>query len=332
MPPADKQEALKPLRELVFGPPKAKKTWWAAKAAEAGFNVVLVDGDDGTHILNQISDEAKSRIQIVDAVDKLNKSIMAVFMVNLLKGKPFVWDEQVKSMIVGNKNDEHSHYTFDVSKFTMNDVLIIDSWTALSWSVAFRYCIENAIDLSNATKTEWDGYGWSGRMLNWILNQLSALPCHVIVIGHQDEYSKRKSDGKTVEFTRTQVKSVSGPHSMQIAKHFSDVLFFKIVGSAFKIDASANKDRDGGSRNIEPKTFDWNELQFGDIYKASGFPDNTVTPQPCKAVVYYKPGKEIELGSIKPNSGVQQTLKATTAQGNKPGGKFAGLLQNSKTK
>ena len=35
------------LRELFYGPPKTRKTWLAGTAAEAGFNVILIDFFDG---------------------------------------------------------------------------------------------------------------------------------------------------------------------------------------------------------------------------------------------------------------------------------------------
>lgn len=329
MPPMTEDNAKKPLRELIYGPPKTKKTWWAARAAEAGYNVILIDGDDGTHIIKNVDAKAQERIFLVDAVDKLNASVMALFMVNLLKGNPFVWDETRKERIlsVTNAKVESSHISIDVSKLTMNDVLVLDSWSALVWSAAFRYSKENSIDLSDAGKTEWEGYRWCGSLLNWMLAQMAALPCHVIVIGHADVWEKKKKDGKTTEFQRTQPKSISGPHGMQLAKHFSDVLFFKIVGSSYKIDATATSDRDGGSRNLAPKSYNWDELSFADLIKASGLP--TITPAPLTAVKYYAPGEPVEMANAQ-QSKAGGVLSSKTASTNATEGKSLTGLLNKK--
>jgi len=266
-------------RTLAFGPSKSRKTWWAATAAEAGFNVLLLNGDDGVHIIKQVSKEARSRIQVVNARDKFGFPYFCPLIGTLLKGESVIWDDtqdkivhSKRSMAPGNR-----HYILDVKKLTANDVLVLDSWTALKTSVELQFAKENKLDLSDASKLEWDGYGYASRFLDWVLNQLKGLPCHVVVIGHSELHEKKKSveiNGKVqqiTEWTRMQPISSSRAHANHLAKHFSDVLFFTIYGDgAFYIDTRASGDRDGGSRVIAPKKYKWEDLSFGKYINLMG--------------------------------------------------------------
>lgn len=263
------------LRILAYGPGKTKKTWWAGKAAESNFNVILMDGDDGYHILKNIKPEAQKRITVVDVVDTHKQAVFCVAMTELLKNYKLVWDEQRK---VNAKLQPNEHcINIDLTQLTSNDLLVIDSWTALTWSLVVRYANENMIDLTDAEKTEWDGYGWSGRLATWMLGQLKALPCHVVVIAHQTMYEKRSKDGKNIEWQKQQIVSTSGNHAMTVPSKFSEILNFSAKGSSFKIDTNGDVEKDGGARIVPPGIYKWEELQFVDICKMAGnkLPDAT---------------------------------------------------------
>lgn len=258
------------LRVLEYGPAKSKKTWWAANAATAGFNVILLDGDDGWHILTNLPKEAQVRVQVVDLTDKTKEPVFAMALTMLLKEGKLIWDE--KNKVSAKMNPKNATVILDTSTLTQNDVLVIDSWTALVWSLVLRYAKENAVDLTDPEKADRDFYGWGNAMTKWMLNQLKSLPCHVIVIGHSTVYEKYSKDGKKLEMQRRQPVSTSGPNAMQMASKFSDILYFSVKGSAFKIDVDGDNDKDGGSRALPPKVYNWDELQFADLCKAYGIP------------------------------------------------------------
>ncbi len=326
MPPLDHQlKENKPflLRELLYGPPKTKKTWWACKAAEAGFNVILLDCDDGAHILSQIAPEARHRIANINIVDTLTDPVACKFTTLALAGRIFLWDEQDKDRVImpANRNMEHSFYYINANKLTRNDILVVDSWTKLVKSLAWRWYKENGIDITSgeqAKSTNWDGYRWSGEMASWMVRQLKALPCHVMVIGHKSVYEKYKNEvinGKkvsSVEWQRTQIVSTSGPHGMTIASDFSDILQFYLVGSIFKIDTTPYADADGGSRLIPPKVWRWEELQFVDICNMVGIPVPDNAP-PQEFAKWYDIGDKIDLGGIEITPDVKPSAKGVIA-------------------
>lgn len=267
-------------RILAYGTPKTRKTWWAGTAAEAGFNVVLFDCDDGYHILRNLSPEARKRVKVIRGVDRQDGPVAAVVMTYLMKGEPFYFEEATQRCVtlpLSLKADSEGNLQGDVlkietRKFDTNTVLIIDSWTALAFSVMFRFCQENNIDLSDAEKFEWDGYRWAGMLLSWYLARLNSLNCHVVVIGHVDNFEKKtgKGDNQKVVFSRIQPKSVSGPHGMQLAKNFSDVLYFESAGKMTYIDTNSDSSRDGGARHINPGRYPFSDFKFSNFCQQAG--------------------------------------------------------------
>ena len=211
------------LRLLCYGPAKSKKTWWIGKAAEAGYNVLLLDGDNGWHILKQIKPEAQKRIQVVNVMDELNQVIFAPMLTRLMKTGKIIWDEKAKkTQFQTNENC----ISIDLTKLTANDVLVVDSWTALVTSLMWQFAKENTIDLSEADKNDWDFYGWAGRLSLWVASRLTALPCHIVVIAHATMYEKRSKDGKKIISQKRQIIGTSGPNAMQMPSKFSDILYF----------------------------------------------------------------------------------------------------------
>lgn len=256
------------LRLLNYGPAKVKKTWWIGKAAEAGFNILLLDGDNGWHILKQIAPEARKRIQVVNLMDELNRVIFAPAVVTLLKKGTLTWDEKERKSTPFNA--PATAINIDLNTLTPNDILVVDSWTALVTSLMWQFALENHIDLSEADKNEWDFYGWGGRLALWCVSRLMALPCHVVVIAHATIYEKRDKSQKKIISQKRQIISTSGPNAMQIPSKFSDLFYFYAKGSAFKIEAKGNEEQDGGSRIVPPGIYNWDDLQFKDTIQMAG--------------------------------------------------------------
>jgi hypothetical protein len=255
------------LRLLNYGPAKSKKTWWVGKAAEAHFNILLLDGDNGWHILKHTKPEAQHRIRVINVMDDLNRVVFAPMITRLVKSGKMNWDE-VERKVQFSAND--NCIAIDLNKLGRFDILVIDSWTALVTSLMWQYAKENSIDLSEADKSDWDFYGWGGRMALWIASRLTALPCHLVVIAHATIYEKRSKDGKKIISQKRQIISTSGPNAMQMPAKFSDLLYFYMHKSAFKIDTKGTDEQDGGSRLIAPGVYNWDELQFIDLIKAAG--------------------------------------------------------------
>lgn len=260
------------LRMMFYGAPKTRKTWEAGTAALANYNVVLLDGDHGYHVLTKVlPPEAQKRVTVFEIADKRNESTFALFMATLLsKGKVY-WDETEKKVLI---RPQSGCVCLDLEKLDQNTVLVLDSWTALTWSIAMRYAREHMIDLTDPQKQDQEGYAWMGSLATWMLTKLTTVNCHLIVIGHSTMYTKFTTDarGKRVaEWERMIMKSTSGPHAMTLSDKVSDILYFyNLSATATRIDTSADKDREGGSRILKPGTYKWEDLPMTAIFKEAG--------------------------------------------------------------
>lgn len=280
-------------RILIFGESGVKKTWWGLKWAELGFNVALFDGDDGWTIVRNISPEGKKHITIASVVDTINRAIFQEFVANFLKGGRFIWDVEKKEKVISSSHlvEGKAYLEVALNKLTSNDVIIIDSWTALSMSTLMDWALTNKIDLSDPDEREdkkWNHYNFQQQVLNWVLTQLNALPCHLIVVGHKTTYEKYEGQGRDRKliFSKEVVKSSSNPHSLLLPKSFSDVLDFTIQGKQFYISSERTEDSQGKTRNIKPGKYKWDELSPQAYCDAAGIKYGIETDM--KGIVYHK--------------------------------------------
>ena len=251
-------------RILEYGPEKSKKTWWIGRAAELGFNVIHLCGDrQGWHIFNQLSESAQKKITIIDASDGFNDPHFASFFGWFLKGKPFWFNISSHKCSPMPRNNEEAYYKIDVNKLTNNDIIVLDSWTALARSVMMTTADKQNIDLFDADKPDWDFYGFEGRQLDYVMGQFAALPCHSVIIAHSYLREQRDKTGKKVIWTKTQPISSSGPHGGKLGStEVSDILFFDLIGKNYMIDTSAEQGRVGGCRNVPPLKENWDVFTF----------------------------------------------------------------------
>lgn len=263
------------LRELIYGLSGRKKTWWAGAAANAGFNVLVLNGDKPATIYRQLPEAAQSRIRIVNVFNQFH---YADLVARFLRGDKIWWDITAGTKaIVGMQKSDHDHFLLDRSKLDKNTVLVTDSWTGLAQSAVQKISEDKKIDLSELEKIEWNLYGPTGMHLTWMLEQFKKLSCHLIVIGHEDVYEKHKkgSDGKPlpdIEFTMVQPVSVSRPHAQLLPKYFTDTLWFHMVGISNYISSESTSERVCGSTTVAPNNYPWEKLQFIDLCKAAGIP------------------------------------------------------------
>lgn len=286
------------VRALIYGKDKTKKSWWALKSAEAGYNTILLDGDDGASIVTQLPLEARKKILITNCVNTRTRAVFALFMASFMKpGNSFLWDEIGKCSIPLNttRRPEKSYIRFEPEKFTANDVIIIDSWTALAASTLIQFAMEQGMDLAAVEKDEdqFAHLNFQARYLDHILNQIHALPCHVIVIGHEQEWDKMKGKGRDRKIVASFIQPISstGPQGQKLGKHFSDVFHFsKLSDVAYRIDAGGDDSKAGGSRLLAPKKYNWDDITPKILFEAVGA---KATGDPCHGAIYLAPGSEM---------------------------------------
>ena len=276
MPPIDttlNQDNL--ARIMCYGAAKTRKTWWATSAAELGFNVILADTDYGFHITQNLTPAARRRIYHLDMRPPVEdfKNGGALCLAHAAQSKVTIYNERTRRYTPTKAIEPDEQYAvLDFTKLTSRDVLIIDSWTEfVTHLVASDQMV---IDPTAVKKLEWDDYQKQRLVLDLFLANLAKLNCHIIVIGHGEEYAKRKKDAPlkakpedAIQSIRVQPMSITRAHAETMASKFTDVLFFYIAAASqgTMISTKGSEDFDAGSRRLPPSVKAFADVSFKDF-------------------------------------------------------------------
>lgn len=334
------------LRILMLGDTKTGKTHWAGQAAEAGFNILYLGGDVELPTLVKLSPAAKGRLYYMPIHDD-----MIQIVADVVTGK-YLWnDTKAKKFSAKNDGVDESGAALDEiwelkpTLLGREWILVIDSWSTLSYSAMVAKAGDLGVDLADIEKVERSIYSGVGNRLTAILNSLEKANCHIIVIGHgrQMEKTKAPEGGKQavkevrevdriIEWTKMIPQSSSNPHGLSMGKFFTDIGWLQFnAGNKRKLSFKPQHDRvSGGHLGTEgdPDT----DHSFASLVKYLGgtIPDGTqgtgpgLTIHPAGTFTPIAPGKPAALQA--PNS-----PKAAIPQGvTTPKGLGGLLLKQSK--
>lgn len=269
----------KSLNIIIYGPPKARKTTWAGMAAESGFTTIFIDIEDGAIVLNQLSEDAKSRLWVIPCSDTASSFSGVEFMGCLFKRDKFIWSVKRKRQIISTSGviDDDHYLLVQKSALNNNIVLVLDSWTALVASLRGKIFSDMGMAIDEAKKLEWSDYGSGNQVLTNFLNAWRGLQCHKIIIGHEEFREKSIKIG-TVETKRTrgQIISFSGNHSATLPAFFDEVVYFygKEGGfgkpAAHYLSTAFNTDRDGGGRVIPSAEYEFSTYPINRLIDDAG--------------------------------------------------------------
>jgi hypothetical protein len=188
-PPA---QTYSPIKILLLGDPGSGKTGSLASLAKAGYNLRIMDFDNGTEILrNLLTPEEYARCSIIPLQDRrLAKKVPVMegqsirgYKVSAIPVKAEAWQRAV-DLICTDWKDPSTQKSFgSVYTWTSQDVLVFDSLTH-AWRTALNFilAINNRLG-QNPTQPEW------GTVQGMILDVLStffdaSIKCNVIVCAH----------------------------------------------------------------------------------------------------------------------------------------------------
>jgi len=330
-----------PAKVLIYGPSGTKKTLWAHRPSEHGYDVISINGERNYGILRILSPEAQKRVFLLNAFDEPDTSIFAPVVGELVKSSHIVWDDTAGKKAGIPPSPKHDHLVLRLNELTTNTVLVFETITALVASVTLNLQKKLGIDPTEGEKaSDTRGYyGGQNIILDRVLQFLTNLPCHVIVVAHSvlvEQKRKDLSDPKKDIITgyRTQPISSSVPHAQKIAKLFQEVYYFNMLGTAYNIDTTTTSERDGCSRIFPPNNYPFEKLQFIDLIKTS---KNLALPNPSivdRGIQFIKAGEDMT-GAFRANSTPAPVLDATKNDAPKPavqasGGAMAMLMGGKK--
>lgn len=294
---------------LIIGVEKAGKSDWAMKAALAGFNVLYLGGDVDMQTLKEQPLEAKKRIFHLDFSDDLafgnHDPRFINLMTDFMGSSKFVWnDSQQKKFNLKNMGENDEVWEIFPARLDWRWVLVIDSWTMLSYSGMISKAIDLGVELADVEKINREIYAGVGNRLTNMLTVIQKMKTHVIVIGHPAEYQKKKMPDRStqrdvkeldqiIEWTRMIPKSHSNPHGLTMGKFFTDVGWMDVTrGGTRKLSFKLNEDRSsGGHLNSEgdPR----GTHSFAELVKAIGgaVPDPERPEDIDSVIVMHGPGQ-----------------------------------------
>lgn len=221
---------------LVYGAPKTGKTDFVGQLASLK-KLWWLDLEDGIKTLvhsPRITPAMIGNIELIKIPDTQIFPIAARTILHLIKGLPGTICEQHGAWkCPACKTANAPAAAIDLSSFTNNDVLVIDSVSQLAQSAMND--IQKAVIAADKfdVKPDWDDYANQGRIMDRIFSIMQQAPFNVVAISHEQlvemEDGKKKlvPIGGTSQFSKT------------FAKYFDDVVYCEKVNSKHKFATSS---------------------------------------------------------------------------------------------
>lgn len=327
---------------LLIGDGKCGKTFYGGLAAEAGFNVLYLDGDVAAPTIQQLPAKAKENIYLLPVGDKSNPTLshdFIDFMVKFTTEDKVIWNDT--KMQVGKRSDDFSEsevWVIRPGNLDHNWLLIIDSWTSLVQSVLLWAARTHGVDLSDTNSSQMRNvYSSSGMKLTQLLVIIQRLRCNVLCIAHPDEFVKqRRPEGKRmdqikesdmiVEWTKMIPKSSSKPHAMTMSKYFTDVAWMTSnpSGSERQLDFRLDPGKISGGHWSDKKKIE--DYSFANLVQVIGGHVPTGHAPIDSVIEIFPKGEYAPVAPGKPLNGGNESAKAEAATSGKPASKGLGAL------
>lgn len=289
-----KVRSLVPARLLVTGKGKTKKSSWIFESAAEHFNVIYLDMDGCSALSGRVPAEQRERFYYIPMYGA-PESIFT-FLGALVKNKgKGLWDEDRQRSVdlKSSMGDKESMVTMlDLHRADRSTILVIDIWTVICHAIAMQVTGAAFDDLE---KQEYGAneypalYNTATAILVW----LKTLPCHVLLVAHEEEYIKYKpgksmlsggSPAENIEAVMHQPLSISKKHSPTLIAQFSQVLrFVNTLDGSVSIITKSENGASGGGALLAPASHRYNNYSFSTMAAEAGMIQDTI--QPLDAVV-----------------------------------------------
>lgn len=171
---------VKAVKMLLLGNSGIGKSGSLASLARAGYNLRIIDFDNGLQYLaSELSDspEALARVKYKTFTDNFRGQGANILPV----GVPQAFAKAMEAL--NNWKEDDGTSLGGVSKWTLQDVLVIDSLTLMSRAVMNHVLAVNGRSGQNPSQPNW---GEAMRIVEDFIAMLYGdnIPCHVVVISH----------------------------------------------------------------------------------------------------------------------------------------------------
>lgn len=223
---------------LVYGPPKTGKTELVAALAEK-YKLYWFDLEDGIKSVftsPRIKQEWLDNIEYFHIPDTQVFPVAIETMLKIIKGgtKSICHTHGIVDCVRCKPLNSENANIIDLTQFTSNDILVIDSVSQLA-SSAMNYIMRDFIMKDNYDKkAEWDDYAKQGRVMDRIFSIFQQAPFNVVCISHEQLVEQEDGKKKLVPIGGT------SQFSKTFAKYFDDVVYCEIVNKKHKFASSTS--------------------------------------------------------------------------------------------
>jgi hypothetical protein len=213
---------------LVYGPPKSGKTALVGKLAQH-FKLHWLDLEQGIKtLLNpaMLAPEFRKNVNVVNIPDHRMYPIAIDTVREILKGRPakICSNHGKNNCPLCAKNADAKWSSVDLSTFTDNDILVIDSMSQLSSSAMNKGILKELQKPGGEEyKCTFHDYATQGALLDQVLSLIQVLDLNIIVISHEVESEMTDGKDKIVPLAGTR------NFSKLSAKYFDAVIYLSIV-------------------------------------------------------------------------------------------------------
>ena len=227
---------------LIYGDPKTGKTELAGTVAKVPWikNVYWFDLENGSDTLirmvrdGRLSTEQAEKITVyrIPDIPSVPRAMETMLKCLTVRQDHMICEDHGKINCVrcqesyGTK-PHFSGQLFNLSNCTTEDVVIIDSGSALATSTLNFYCMNQPVDF----KPGWDEYGPQGRVLDDVSLIIQNAKTNFILITHTLTVEPKKKDPNGKEVVGAdKIFPLFGTKntSKKIAKYFSHVIYLEM--------------------------------------------------------------------------------------------------------
>ena len=231
-----------PIKLILIGDSSSGKTGSLASLASVGYNLRILDLDNGLDILKSVLTDPKSPYD-KSAVERVHyKTItetMRIMGGSLLPASATVWPSLLKTLDKWTEPEAEGQPAINfgpVTSWGLDDILVIDSLTA----AANAALIFNAGMNQRIGKNDYRDIGAAQTNISYLLQLLtgSSVKCHIVVISHinyvDDSGAPTLVDDKGNALDKPQLgypNAVGKALSPLIPRYFNSMLLAKTEGS-----------------------------------------------------------------------------------------------------
>lgn len=245
---AEENKAEAPQCAIFYGPPKAGKTHLVGQLARK-YKLIWLDIEDGAQtLLTALPRELWPNVTLIRVSDSQRepnaiKTLGKLFTNNA--AHTICKAHGVINCIPCVKEKAAMHPPLNLFTLDNTYVVVTDSLTQLSDS-ALAHAL-GPVDTFDKKRIEFDHYDKQGILLKNILTAQQRLPCHSVIISHEEELEQEDGSKK--------VAPVGGTRnfSRKVARYFDHVVYCEVKNMQHRASSSstASAKFQSGSRNAK---------------------------------------------------------------------------------